>query len=244
MLGGGLLRRKLGSAHRKPGSADARSEAEGQGGEAMSDKCRSCGADIFWVITTGKRMPLDLRPSPDGNLYIVHQRALSATDESVLRTQGCDVKQLTDETWVAMGSSSQLAAAATSRRMGAPLFVSHFPELRHLNLTRPTIVGGFVFRPAAIDIRYDGRSQWSRYEPAARSEECWTVESADRVFAVVIRGGFMDWEIRQLGDREPRALHGPALAVDRKNLLLRLADIASRANNRTSRDVDAAEGGE
>lgn len=36
----------------------------------MSDTCRSCGAQIFWVVMvgTGKRNPLDLEPAPKGNV--------------------------------------------------------------------------------------------------------------------------------------------------------------------------------
>jgi hypothetical protein len=34
--------------------------------------CRSCDAPIRWVkTTTGKRMPLDAEPVPDGNLVLV-----------------------------------------------------------------------------------------------------------------------------------------------------------------------------
>lgn len=34
-------------------------------------RCKSCGAEIVWVKTrSGKRMPLDARPTPNGNLEI------------------------------------------------------------------------------------------------------------------------------------------------------------------------------
>jgi hypothetical protein len=33
--------------------------------------CRSCGAEIVWAITgSGKRMPVDADPTPDGNLIL------------------------------------------------------------------------------------------------------------------------------------------------------------------------------
>ena len=33
--------------------------------------CRSCGAEIRWEVTSaGKRIPLDPRPSPKGNVYL------------------------------------------------------------------------------------------------------------------------------------------------------------------------------
>lgn len=36
--------------------------------------CRSCGAEVFWAVTTsGKRMPVDAEPvqGTEGNVYIV-----------------------------------------------------------------------------------------------------------------------------------------------------------------------------
>lgn len=37
-----------------------------------SSKCRSCGADVRWCITaaSGKRMPVDVEPVPDGNVWV------------------------------------------------------------------------------------------------------------------------------------------------------------------------------
>lgn len=34
--------------------------------------CRSCGASIVWSVsaTTGKRVPLDAEPRPDGNIEL------------------------------------------------------------------------------------------------------------------------------------------------------------------------------
>lgn len=33
--------------------------------------CRSCGAEIVWAITTsGKRMPIDAAPVPNGNVTL------------------------------------------------------------------------------------------------------------------------------------------------------------------------------
>jgi hypothetical protein len=38
------------------------------------DKCRSCGAKVFWVITQkNKRMPVDPEPVENGNLEIHDQ---------------------------------------------------------------------------------------------------------------------------------------------------------------------------
>lgn len=35
--------------------------------------CRLCGAAIFWAVTpAGKRMPLDVAPSADGNVVLVN----------------------------------------------------------------------------------------------------------------------------------------------------------------------------
>lgn len=38
----------------------------------MSATCRSCEAPVFWIKTaaTGKAMPLDATPNPDGNVVI------------------------------------------------------------------------------------------------------------------------------------------------------------------------------
>jgi hypothetical protein len=44
--------------------------------------CRSCEALIIWAeTTTGKRMPLDERPSAKGNLVFVGGVARAATDD-------------------------------------------------------------------------------------------------------------------------------------------------------------------
>ncbi len=35
----------------------------------MMAKCRSCGAEIRWIVTaSGRRMPLDAEPHPEGNI--------------------------------------------------------------------------------------------------------------------------------------------------------------------------------
>ena len=40
----------------------------------MSAVCRSCDAPIFWAVTTtGKTMPVDAEPVPDGNVVLVEQ---------------------------------------------------------------------------------------------------------------------------------------------------------------------------
>ena len=38
----------------------------------MSTLCRSCGAAVRWEITaaTGRRIPLDVEPSPAGNVWL------------------------------------------------------------------------------------------------------------------------------------------------------------------------------
>ncbi len=34
-------------------------------------KCRSCGAQILWLKTAkGKAIPVDIKPTPDGNMVI------------------------------------------------------------------------------------------------------------------------------------------------------------------------------
>lgn len=34
-------------------------------------RCRSCGAEILWAVTTsGKRMPVDATPEPYGNVQL------------------------------------------------------------------------------------------------------------------------------------------------------------------------------
>lgn len=33
--------------------------------------CRSCGAEVIWTVTkTGKKMPVDAKPDPDGKLIV------------------------------------------------------------------------------------------------------------------------------------------------------------------------------
>lgn len=61
-----------------------------------SAKCRSCGADIMWVVTTGRgRMPLDAEPAADGNVWIITDgprsglaRALNAREVEQARADG------------------------------------------------------------------------------------------------------------------------------------------------------------
>lgn len=41
----------------------------------MSDKCRSCKADVIWARTgNGKLTPIDAAPHVDGNVVLQHQR--------------------------------------------------------------------------------------------------------------------------------------------------------------------------
>lgn len=36
-------------------------------------KCRSCGKPVDWVTTeSGKKMPLDEKPDPSGNIVLIH----------------------------------------------------------------------------------------------------------------------------------------------------------------------------
>ena len=38
----------------------------------MAEFCRSCGARIRWAVTVrGRRMPLDIHPSKDGNIELI-----------------------------------------------------------------------------------------------------------------------------------------------------------------------------
>lgn len=38
----------------------------------MSAQCRSCRADITWAVTErDKRIPVDAKPTPDGNLVLL-----------------------------------------------------------------------------------------------------------------------------------------------------------------------------
>lgn len=40
----------------------------------MATNCRTCGAEIFWAITTeGHRIPLDAAPVPDGNIVLDYE---------------------------------------------------------------------------------------------------------------------------------------------------------------------------
>lgn len=42
----------------------------------MNAACRSCGAPIRWVTTTGRKpMPLDVDPHPDGTVVPAHDPA-------------------------------------------------------------------------------------------------------------------------------------------------------------------------
>lgn len=44
------------------------------------DKCKACGAPIFWALTrAGKRMPVDAEETADGNVWLAQtERGLSA----------------------------------------------------------------------------------------------------------------------------------------------------------------------
>lgn len=46
-------------------------------------KCSSCGADIFWSVTsTGKKIPIDSEPRKDGNIFISNESAVYITANS------------------------------------------------------------------------------------------------------------------------------------------------------------------
>jgi len=43
----------------------------GVAGNSGPTACRSCGAPVWWVLsTTGKRLPLDAEPSPAGTVMV------------------------------------------------------------------------------------------------------------------------------------------------------------------------------
>lgn len=60
-------------------------------------ECRSCHAPIRWVVTaaTGKRMPIDPTPVPDGNVWIDHIEAglpvvhVGLSHDDVPRSEPC-----------------------------------------------------------------------------------------------------------------------------------------------------------
>ena len=82
----------------------------------MSDRCRSCGAQIFWAVTAnGKRMPLDAQPHPEGNL--------------VLRTQaGPDGQEALDDPLLCLSVAAvaKLEEHGIPARLGEPRYLSHF----------------------------------------------------------------------------------------------------------------------
>jgi hypothetical protein len=70
------------------------------------EKCRSCGAEIYWTVTTrGKRMPVDVLPSDEGDLFLFRR-----PDEPIEA--------------VHMGSTDHRARAGRERCR--PRFTSHF----------------------------------------------------------------------------------------------------------------------
>lgn len=51
----------------------------------MSARCGSCGAPIHWTYTiNGTRMPIDVTPSPDGNVLVSEKRSSGALTSVVL----------------------------------------------------------------------------------------------------------------------------------------------------------------
>lgn len=45
----------------------------------LPSTCRSCSATVYWVIwpDSGKRMPVDAQPVPDGNIILTHRVAVN-----------------------------------------------------------------------------------------------------------------------------------------------------------------------
>lgn len=59
----------------------------------MSDRCRSCGAEITWAITvaTGRPMPVDVEERADGNLRLDRNLMGELTAEYVAPGEGTHV---------------------------------------------------------------------------------------------------------------------------------------------------------
>lgn len=54
----------------------------------MPDTCKACGAPIVWAKTaaTGKAIPLDTEPTPDGNIFLKDGKAHYLTKNGVEQT--------------------------------------------------------------------------------------------------------------------------------------------------------------
>jgi hypothetical protein len=75
-------------------------------------RCRSCNAEIRWARTAAKKrpIPLDLQPSPEGNVHLVGATAYMLNTED----------------------------AEQARRHHVELFVSHFATCPHATTHRKT----------------------------------------------------------------------------------------------------------
>lgn len=62
-----------------------------------TSQCRSCGAAIAWVQTeSGKQMPLDAEPSPDGNMACMANgsyRVLTGSDLEAAKKNGIALRK-------------------------------------------------------------------------------------------------------------------------------------------------------
>lgn len=59
----------------------------------MSDRCQSCQAEILWARTpSGRRIPLDAEPNPDGNVILTgyedEARTLTKAELPAYRARG------------------------------------------------------------------------------------------------------------------------------------------------------------
>jgi hypothetical protein len=72
--------------------------------------CRSCGAEIRWAVSmsTGRRMPIDAEPTPDGNV-LLHP-----------------------------GGGATVLAAGVPVPVGRSRYTSHFATCPHANTHRRT----------------------------------------------------------------------------------------------------------
>lgn len=51
----------------------------------MSDRCRTCKAEIRWAVTEqGRPIPLDLEPVPDGNIRLAAAHALGGMARAIV----------------------------------------------------------------------------------------------------------------------------------------------------------------
>lgn len=64
----------------------------------MSARCRSCKAPIWWVVheATGKRMPLDLKSDPRGNIIITGEPDPGGTEDITYRVATPDDAGVSD----------------------------------------------------------------------------------------------------------------------------------------------------